>query len=116
MAFDVGGLTLEQAQEIGIPDKLYTSIGGYVWIPIETTLIKEGFINAWQTAKDEIQKGIVDSISLQQAWEKYGSVNIGGDWSPKIPPKSQINEGVMRDWESEWMQDAVLYFKIPQLE
>ncbi|MBC8232692.1 hypothetical protein H8E77_24350 [bacterium] len=116
MAFDVGGLTLEQAQEIGIPDRLYTSIGGYVWIPIETTLIKEGFINAWQTAKDEIQKGIVDSISLQQAWEKYGSVNIGGDWSPKIPPKSQIHEGVMRDWESEWMQDAVLYFKIPQME
>ncbi|MBM3237864.1 hypothetical protein FJZ31_16365 [Candidatus Poribacteria bacterium] len=121
MAFDVGELTLEQAQELGIPNKLYQAIGGYVWIPIETTLIKDGFVKAWQTAKDGLQKGtLVDSISLQQAWENYGSVNIpfttfsrqvGGDWSPKIPQKAQIDEGVMRDLESEWMQTAELYFK-----
>ena len=112
MAFDLGGLTLEQAQELRIPDKLYESIGGYVWIPVETTLIKKGFAKAWQSAKDEIQKGgrIVDSISLQQAWEKYGSVNIGGDWSPRIPQKTRINEVVMRDLKSEWMKIAALYF------
>ena len=112
MAFDIGGLTLEQAQELGIPNKLYTAIGGYVWIPIETTLIKKGFVNAWQAAEDGLQQGaLIDSISLQQAWENYGSVNIGGDWSPKIPQKTQINEWVMRDLESEWMQTAELYFK-----
>ncbi|HIE28264.1 TPA: hypothetical protein EYP66_13345 [Candidatus Poribacteria bacterium] len=111
MAFDVGGLTLERAQELGIPNKLYTAIGGYVWIPIETTLIKEGFVKAWQDAKDGLQKGIVDSISLQQAWEEYGSVNIGGDWTPKIPPKVQINSAVSRDLESEWMETAARYFK-----
>jgi hypothetical protein len=112
MAFDVGGLTLEQAQELGIPNKLYTAIGGYVWIPIETTMIKEGFVKAWQDARDGLQKStLVDSISLQQAWENYGSVNIGGNWSPKIPQKAQIDEGVTRDLESEWMKLAELYFK-----
>ncbi|MFQ6039529.1 MAG: hypothetical protein ACE5PV_01630 [Candidatus Poribacteria bacterium] len=111
MAFNVGGLTLERAQELGIPNKFYTAIGGYVWIPVETTLIKEGFVKAWQNARDGLQKGIVDSISLQQAWEEYGSVNIGGNWTPKIPPKAQINEAVMRDLKSEWMQLATLYFK-----
>jgi len=110
MAFDVGGLTLERAQELEIPDKFYESIGGYVWIPIETTLIKEGFVKAWHDANEGIRKDIVDIISLQQAWEQYGSVNIGGGWAPKIPEKVRINEGVMRDLNSEWMQDAKKYF------
>lgn len=104
MAFDAGGLTLEDAQEFGIPDTLYIAIDGRVWIPIETTLIKDGFAHAWQTATNELQRDFVDSITLQQAWEKYGSVNIPGEWSPQIPAKEHIDEKIKDDLASECMQ------------
>ena len=104
MAFDAGGLTLEYAQERGIPDTLYIAIDGYVWIPIETTLIKDGFIHAWKTAQNELQRDFTNSITLQQAWEKYGTVNIPGEWSLPIPAKEHIDEKIKHDFASEWMQ------------
>jgi len=116
MAFDIGGLTLEDANRLGIPDNLYIPIDGYVWIPIETTLIKEGFVSAWQKAIDELQEideskeGKFDSKTLRDAWEQYPPANIPGYFPPRIPEKEKLDSKIKGDMESEWMQTAAKYF------
>ena len=114
MAFDIGGLTLEDAKKRpSTPDNLYIPIDGYVWIPIETTFIKEGFVNAWQKAIDELQgidefkEGNFDSKRLKDAWEQYPPANIPGYFPPSIPKKENIDRKVKGDMESEWMQAVV---------
>jgi len=111
MAFDIGGMTLEDAKErFKIPDKLYIPIDGYVWIPIETTLIKEGFVSAWQKAIDELQ-GIdefkeenFDSKTLKRAWEEYPPANIPGYFPQRVPNKEVLDRKVKSDMESDWMR------------
>jgi len=119
MAFDIGGLTLEDALEpringiTRIPDGLYIPIDGCVWIPIETTFIKEGFVSAWQKAIDELQgideirEGHFDSKTLRDAWQQYPPANIPGYFPPRIPKKEEIDRKVKSDMESEWMRSFV---------
>ena len=54
--------------------------GEETWIPVEITLINEGFINAWQTGAREWRKntlnGKADFIPIHKAWELYEPVGI----------------------------------------
>ena len=117
MAFDIGGVTLEDAKaRLKIPDNLYIPIDGYVWIPIETTYLKEGFVSAWQKAIDELQridelkKENFDSKRLKDAWEHYPPANIPGYFPPRIPDKEVLDKKIKSDIAGEWMRTAVKYF------
>ena len=107
MAFQLDGLTLERAQEIGLDEKSYIPIGGYVWIPIETTLIKKGFAEAWRAGIKRMKLGVEDITTVQNAWEKYGSPDVAAvnNWPDtySLPPKGKLVERIQRDINDPWI-------------
>ena len=58
-------------------DSTYTvSHNGTLWIPVETTMLKKGFVAAWQAASREFHTAIAEGqsisiIELEKAWKKY---------------------------------------------
>ena len=73
MAFQLDNISIEIAQAMSLPD-IYLPINGFVWIPIETTLINSGFVAAWQGALNQLkQVEVTNSVTVGQAWEKYGA-------------------------------------------
>ncbi len=104
MAFDLGQISLDQAQEMNLPD-VYQPINGQVWIPIETTLIKEGFATAWKTAVEGLRQGVVsDSTTVEAAWEKYGASPFRGTQRQFTIPKAQIQRRIEADLNQPWVQ------------
>lgn len=107
MAFRLDGLTLERAQEIGLDEESYIPIGGYVWIPVETTLIKDGFATAWKAGIERIKLGVEDVTTVQNAWERYGSPDVAAvnNWPDtySLPPKDKLIERVERDINDPWI-------------
>lgn len=53
---------------------LVIEINGHVWIPIETTILCDGFDAAWKTASKVIGKEEFEVTTLASAWESYVSV------------------------------------------
>jgi hypothetical protein len=56
---------------------------GTVWLPIETTALKDGFVNAWSIAAADYRSAIADQrdvsiISLSQATRRYRPVSPPG--------------------------------------
>ena len=49
------------------------SIDGHVWIPIETTILYEGFETAWKYASKEISENEYEYTPLHDAWKIYSS-------------------------------------------
>jgi hypothetical protein len=74
MAFDPGGMTLEEAQERGW-DAYTIPIDGYAWVPLETTSLDKGFAVAWREGLEQVRLGVLNSITTRLAWERYGNVN-----------------------------------------
>ena len=107
MAFQLDGLTLERAQEIGLDEESYIPIGGYAWIPVETTLIKEGFAKAWKAGIERMKLGVEDITTVQNAWEKYGSPDVAAvnNWPDiySLPPKGKLIERIQRDINDPWI-------------
>jgi hypothetical protein len=73
IAFDVGELSMERAQDAALDD-VAIAIDGNAWIPLETTLLSRGFAEAWREGLRQVHNGIVDSVTTRAAWELYGSV------------------------------------------
>ncbi|MDP7279487.1 MAG: hypothetical protein QGG39_06335, partial [Candidatus Poribacteria bacterium] len=73
MAFQVGNISIDIAQMMNLPD-IYLPINGQVWIPIETTQVKSGFITAWESALEQLQRmEVTNSVTVEEAWRKYGA-------------------------------------------
>ena len=73
MAFQVGNISIDFAQMMNLPD-IYLPINGQVWIPIETTQVKSGFITAWESALEQLQRmEVTNSVTVEEAWRKYGA-------------------------------------------
>jgi hypothetical protein len=129
MAFDLGGISLEQldliepsepagsaksAKEVKpaetdskIPE-FYIGIGGYAWIPIETTLIKEGFLRAWLKGIEETKSEVKDSITTQDAWEIYGSVNlVEGGWKPEFSSNEATYRKTIDDLNNPFLKTII---------
>ena len=49
------------------------STDGHVWIPIETTILHEGFDAAWRYASKEISENTYECTPLHDAWSIYAS-------------------------------------------
>ena len=74
MAFDPGGVTLDEAQTRGW-DEYTIPIDGYAWVPLETTSLGKGFAVAWREGLEQVRSGVLNSITTRVAWERYGNVN-----------------------------------------
>lgn len=105
MAFRLGQISIDQAQRVNLP--YYAPINGQVWIPVETTLIKDGFVAAWKKGFDEIQGAGVghSTTTVEEAWEKYGISPIRGSKQPFSIPKDLTMEKVRSDLASPWLQE-----------
>jgi len=97
MAFNLGNVSLEQAQNLSIPN-VYIAINGQVWIPIETTMIKDGFVSAWKTAIEQLQKEPIEELAtVESGWEKYGASSIQGEPQVFSIPENQIQKQIEID-------------------
>ena len=64
------------------PDDLIF-IEGETWVPVEITLVGEGFLNAWQVGsrqwRENVKKGAAAFFPIQEAWQDYEPVGLPGD-------------------------------------
>ena len=105
MAFDLGNISVEQAQEIGLPNDYYETVNGQAWIPIETTLIKEGFAAAWQEGCRSLQAVNIRAETVEDAWEEYGGSSQRGDPIQFSIPKDRTQERIDADLTTPWMME-----------
>jgi len=112
MAFDLGKISLEYAERLVLPDEYYVSINGNIWIPVETTLISEGFVKAWEIASKEIStEKIIDSITTQISWEKYGSVDLDFGSPCRVPSKEAFDDKVQNDFDNKRTQELIHFIR-----
>ena len=80
------GLTPAEASRELIPDDMYVEIGGYIWIPVETTMYGQGFMAAWKEASESLKEWLVKQSEtdkkilrfsyIEEAWKKYPSASV----------------------------------------
>ena len=105
MAFNLGNISVKQAQEIGLPNNYYRTVNGQAWIPIETTLIKEGFAAAWQEGGRSLQAVNIRAETVEDAWEKYGESSFRGKPIHYSIPKDLTQEQINADLTTPWMME-----------
>ena len=105
MGFDLGNISVEQAQEIGLPNDYYETVNGQAWIPIETTLIKEGFAAAWQEGCRSLQAVNIRAETVEDAWEEYGGSSQRGEPIEFSIPKDRTQERIDADLGTPWMME-----------
>lgn len=105
MAFDLGNISVEQAQQIGLPNDYYRTVNGQAWIPIETTLINAGFAAAWQEGCQSLQGVNIRAETVEDAWEKYGESSLRGAPIELSIPKDRIQNRIDADLGTLWIQE-----------
>lgn len=105
MAFNLGNISAKQAQEIGLPNDYYVTVNGQAWIPIETTLISEGFATAWQEGRKSLQAVSVEAETVEDAWEEYGESSFWGEPIEFAIPKDRIQSRIDADLATPWMSE-----------
>jgi WD40 repeat protein len=72
-----------------------------VWIPVETTLVDQGFMKAWQTAAVEWREGkasgVANFFTTKDAWQTYAPSGFVGAQSSAIPAREHVQEGFTRE-------------------
>lgn len=84
---------------------------GRTWIPVETTILNEGFARAWQVGALQWRQGIADGSALliqtADIWRTYSPVPLPTDEDLELPESAAIAAGVgqelaaIRDTELE---------------
>ncbi len=103
MAFDLGNISVKQAQEIGLPNDYYKTVNGQAWIPVETTLINDGFAAAWRKGWESLQTVISEAVPVEDAWEEYGESFLRGKPIQFSIPKDRIQNRIDADLATPWM-------------
>lgn len=71
------------------------------WIPVETTLVDQGFMKAWQTAAVEWREGkangVVGFFTTKEAWQSYAPSGFVGTQSSAIPARERVVELFTRE-------------------
>ena len=105
MAFNLGNISVKQAQEIGLPNNYYRTINGQAWIPIETTLINKGFAAAWQEGCRLLQAANIRAETVEDAWETYGESPFPGEPIQYSIPKDLTQKRIDADLATPWMME-----------
>ncbi len=78
--------------------------GDAVWIPVETTLVDQGFMKAWQTAAVEWQQGnasqVASFFTTKDAWQSYAPSGFAGIQSSAIPARDLVVQLYNRELDS----------------
>ena len=94
-AFDTGLKESEARRLFSSPEELIF-IDGKTWIPVETTLLSDGFLKAWETGLGLYNRfsSIGDALffSTEEAWKEYRPVGIDSEGDISIPSISAVTE------------------------
>ena len=64
------------------------------WVPVEITMVKEGFLKAWETGASQWRGAAKDKrgfFPMDEAWQVYKPVGSpGGDVVDAVPPESRV--------------------------
>ena len=116
MAFDLGNISVEQAQEIGLPNDYYRTVNGQAWIPIETTFINEGFAAAWQEGCRSLDAVNIRAETVEDAWEEYGGSSQRGEPIQFSIPKNLTQKRIDADLATPWITEFLnVLFKVSTL-
>ncbi|MFP4300511.1 MAG: hypothetical protein ACLFQZ_00655 [Spirochaetaceae bacterium] len=98
---------LDQSQEEA--GRVFASTGdvilrddGTVWLPVETTLLREGFLAAWSGGARQWREhegdGSAQLWPVREAWQVYEPVAFGvSDYEVDIPPRDAVSERFSTD-------------------
>ena len=93
MAFAVG-MDPESARKIFLKPEDLIFREGDTWIPVEITLVKDGFIKAWQIGAKEWREtsgnGTAEFFPIREAWSVYEPVAFS-EYRPAIIPPSEAD-------------------------
>ena len=109
MAFSLGLTEREAKKEFTYTDD-FLFIDDQTWVPVEITLVTDGFMEAWKTGarqwRDASRNDVAQFFPMNNAWKAYDPVSISGAALPLLFPKtedilgsynSNIEEFVTRD-------------------
>ncbi len=88
VAFSPGPVE-QSVRSLTVDRKRYLVHQGRAWIPLEATLLAEGFEQAWQKAAEQLQRwqkrGELELLPVREAWATYPPTPLPpGDPSPQV--------------------------------
>ncbi|HUX11430.1 MAG TPA: hypothetical protein VMW87_00300 [Spirochaetia bacterium] len=92
---------------------------GSVWVPVEVTVRRGGFLAAWQTGarewRDAVSKNAAAFIPVRAAWDEYEPVGLPGvSGNLALPPSDAIVAAFLK--ETARYVDREIYPKVARLE
>ncbi|MBN1687037.1 MAG: tetratricopeptide repeat protein [Spirochaetales bacterium] len=91
MAFSLG-LSEDEAKKEFTDVEDFLFIEGGAWIPVEITLVTDGFIEAWETGARQWRNASSNELAgfypVRGAWELYEQVSISGSALPLLFPET----------------------------
>ncbi len=95
------GLTPEEAQRQFPSTSQLIFHEGRTWVPVEVTLIDDGFLRAWTTAARQWQeaesRSAADFLITEDAWQTYEPVGLLGEGQAlPVPDLSAVNQSYQR--------------------
>jgi tetratricopeptide (TPR) repeat protein len=93
VAFDLG-MTAEDAAKVFSSTKDLIVMNGDVWVPVEVTMVQDGFRTAWQTAarewRDASAQNAATFIAVRDAWSTFLPVDKPPETTdiPALDPKT----------------------------
>ncbi len=92
-AFNLG-MTPELASKTFAKSEDLIVRAGVVWMPVETTMVDEGFTKAWQTAavewREASERGTAGFFTSKEAWQLYLPAGFFGVPSTVPPARDQM--------------------------
>ncbi|MEI8093921.1 MAG: hypothetical protein WCG80_06885 [Spirochaetales bacterium] len=78
--------------------------GGKAWVPVETTLISDSFMNAWKEGARESDPLVQPSLGfypIHDAWKIYAPVVVSGTAAPPaIPSDAKLTQSLAAELDS----------------
>lgn len=94
------GVSRTEAQQLFSRADEFIVVDGVAWVPVETTILHEGFVQAWQSGakqwREHQARGQADFYPVAEAWQLYPAAGLP-DSPPQIAvPPPAVLEGVYR--------------------
>ena len=107
-AFD-SGLTAEKMQRMVSDPRRYLVHQGRAWIPVETTVLRDGFVVAWQTGAQQWQAaqtaGTASFFVTADAWQAYRPVAVPESAVPESPVVPRVSTATDQELAALWDRD-----------
>ena len=107
MAFDTG-VAAERAGELFSSSEAVIVREGRVWMPIETTILTEGFTHAWQVGalqwRGALEAGNGEFFTTAAAWSEYAPVAadlvVHEDSAQRIPARNGVGAALLGELDA----------------